>query len=159
MIILISRDVLKAIQTGDKTGRVLRYGPKSKTVTELITQLATPFGVATNNDASFLLVSEFSAKRIQRYWLKGDKAGTSEIFVTFQGNPNKIKRNQDGDFWIAVNSLPQGVKINPSGEILATVDLSKNYNQRISVIQEQAGKLYVAGVYYNYVGQYNIAYI
>lgn len=160
------RDAARAIRTGDNTGRLLRYDPISRDVTVLLSQLVTPFGLSSNSNASFLLVSEFSAKRIQRYWLKGEKAGTSEIFKTFQGNPNKIKRNQDGDFWVAVNNIksnfsvdPQGVKISPSGQILATVDLGNEYKQNITVAQEQAGKLYVTGINITNIGRYNILYI
>lgn len=79
-------------------------------------------GLATNGDASFLLVSELTAKRIVRYWLNGEKAGISEIFLTLPGNSNKIKRNEDGDFWISHSFLkndstvvPPAMKISPSG--------------------------------------------
>ncbi|KAL3522398.1 hypothetical protein ACH5RR_015232 [Cinchona calisaya] len=60
------KDVEKSIQSGDSTGRVLRYDPKSKTVTTLLSQLSGAVGVATSSDASFLLVSEFIAKRVRR---------------------------------------------------------------------------------------------
>ncbi|KAL3512325.1 hypothetical protein ACH5RR_025042 [Cinchona calisaya] len=159
------KEVNQSILTGDATGRLLKYDPITKNVTILLSKLAGAVGVASNFDASFLLVSEFTGRRIQKYWLKGEKAGTSEIFLTFPGNPNKIKRNQDGDFWIALNIptnnsgvAPQGVKVSPCGQILATVDLSKEYNdnRRITVVQEQTGKLYVAGLNITFVGQYNI---
>lgn len=160
------RDLDKSIQSGDSTGSVLKYDPITKKVTKLLTQLGGAVGVATNVDESFLLVSEFTAKRIRKYWLKGEKAGTSEIFATFPGNPNKIKRNQDGDFWIAVNTpkndstiAPEGVKISPSGEILAIVDFSKEYNRRITVIVEQAGKIFVGGLNITFIGRYEIVYL
>ncbi|XP_027169192.1 protein STRICTOSIDINE SYNTHASE-LIKE 12-like [Coffea eugenioides] len=128
--------------------------------------LAGAVGLATDSDASFLLVSEFIAKRILRYWLKGEKAGTSEIFLTFPGGPNKIKRNQEGNYWVAVNVpkndstvAPQGVKFSPSGEILAMVDLSKEYNSRITIVIEYNNKIYVGGRNFPFVGQYDIKYV
>ncbi|CDO98506.1 unnamed protein product [Coffea canephora] len=71
----------EAIRTGDSTGRLLEYNPKTKKVTTLLANLGGALGVATAAGASYVLVSEFIAKRIKRYWLKGEKAGTSEIIV------------------------------------------------------------------------------
>ncbi|XP_027124821.2 protein STRICTOSIDINE SYNTHASE-LIKE 11-like [Coffea arabica] len=160
------KDADKSIQTGDSTARLLKYDPRTKNVTVLLSQLAGAVGLATDSDASFLLVSEFIAKRILRYWLKGEKAGTSEIFLTFPGGPNKIKRNQEGNYWVAVNApkndstvAPQGVKFSPSGEILAMVDLSKEYNSRITIVIEYNNKIYVGGRNFPFVGQYDIKYV
>ena len=37
--------------------------------------------------------------RIQKYWLKGDKAGTSEIFVeNLPGFPDNVSSNEEGIF-------------------------------------------------------------
>ena len=41
--------------------------------------------------------------RIQRYWLTGDKAGTSDIFAdNLPGCPDNINSNGMGVFWIAL---------------------------------------------------------
>jgi hypothetical protein len=41
--------------------------------------------------------------RIQKYWLKGDKAGTSEIFIeNLPGFPDNISSNEKGIFWVAL---------------------------------------------------------
>ena len=39
--------------------------------------------------------------RILKYWLKGKKAGTSEIFLdNLAGFPNNISRKENGNFWV-----------------------------------------------------------
>ena len=41
--------------------------------------------------------------RIHKYWLKGDKAGTSEIFIeNLPGFPDNIFSNEKGIFWVAL---------------------------------------------------------
>ncbi|KAI4382203.1 hypothetical protein MLD38_008198 [Melastoma candidum] len=39
-----------------------------------------------------------SLGRLQRYWLKGEKAGTSEVFAILPGFPDNVRTNEDGEF-------------------------------------------------------------
>lgn len=121
------RNVSLSIQTGDSTARLLKYDPTTKQVTVLLRGLSGAVGTQVSSYGTFVLVSEFIAKRIQRYWLKGPKANTAEVFMTFQGNPNKIKRNLLGEFWVALNTqrnqptpviAPIGLRINAFGTVL-----------------------------------------
>ena len=58
-------------------------------------------GLALSKDESFLLLSKTSKYRTLKYWLKGDRVGTSEIFMgILAGFPNKISRRDNGYFWI-----------------------------------------------------------
>jgi hypothetical protein len=41
--------------------------------------------------------------RLRKYWLKGEKAGTSEILAILPGAPDNIRVNEDGDFWVALH--------------------------------------------------------
>ncbi|CAK9147870.1 unnamed protein product [Ilex paraguariensis] len=136
------------------------YGPSN--VTESIRRAV---GTAASGDGTFALVSEFIGKRIQKYWLEGPKANIAETFMTFDGNPNKIKRNPLGDFWVAVNyqtydstpvAAPVGLRIITSGKVIETVDLSDEYNQRITTVQQQLGSLYIGTRFANFVGVYKI---
>ena len=134
-------------------------------MTTLLSNLGGAAGVATDAAASYVLVSEFIAKRITKYWLKGEKAGTSEIFLTFTGNPNKIKRNWEGNYWVPLNyprpdytNAPKGVKFSPSGQTPDTVDFSKEYYQNITAVVEQRGKFFLSGLFIPYIGQYELEY-
>ncbi|VFN01783.1 MAG: hypothetical protein BECKG1743D_GA0114223_103085 [Candidatus Kentron sp. G] len=41
--------------------------------------------------------------RVVRYWLKGEKAGTRDIFVdNLPGFPDGISANRQGTFWLAI---------------------------------------------------------
>ena len=51
----------------------------------------------------FVLVNETYRYRIVRYWLKGPKAGTHDIFIdNLPGFPDNISSNGKGRFWLAM---------------------------------------------------------
>ena len=37
-----------------------------------------------------------------RYWLKGDKAGTLELFANVPGIPDNIRPSKAGGYWVAI---------------------------------------------------------
>ncbi|KAJ7948114.1 putative Strictosidine synthase [Quillaja saponaria] len=53
---------------------------------------------------SFFVFVELSIGRLCKYWLKGEKAGTSEVFAILHGFPDNVRTNGDGDFWVAIHS-------------------------------------------------------
>ena len=59
----------------------LRYDPSTGKTDMLLDGLYFANGVALSADEDYILVNETSRYRITRYWLKGDKAGSSEIFA------------------------------------------------------------------------------
>ena len=84
-------------------GRLLVYDPVTQKTTTLLKDLYFANGVALSSDESFVLVSETFMYRIQKYWLKGDKAGTSEIFIeNLPGFPDNVFSNEKGIFWVAL---------------------------------------------------------
>ncbi|KAJ0048878.1 hypothetical protein Pint_16360 [Pistacia integerrima] len=117
--------ILLAIAKNDSTGRLLKYDIKTKQVTVLLKGLSGPAGTAVSPDGTFVLVTEFIGKRIQKYWLKGPKANTAEVLITFKGRPDNIKRNPGGDFWVAVNQetiiplvmKPEGTRLDANGTV------------------------------------------
>lgn len=38
-----------------------------------------------------------------KYWLKGEKAGTSEVFAILPGYADNVRTNEKGDFWVAIH--------------------------------------------------------
>ena len=84
-------------------GRLLVYDPITQKTTTLLSGLYFANGVALSSDESFVLVNETLMYRIQKYWLKGDKAGTSEIFIeNLPGFPDNVSSNEEGIFWVAL---------------------------------------------------------
>jgi len=84
-------------------GRFLRYNPNSKITDVLLRDLYFSNGVALSQNEDFVLVNETYRYRIQRYWLKGPKAGTSDIFMdNLPGFPDNVTSNRKGTFWLAL---------------------------------------------------------
>lgn len=84
-------------------GRLLRYDPVSGQTEVLLPKLYFANGVALSRKEDFVLVNETYRYRIQRYWLKGPKAGTADIFAeNLPGFPDNITSNRRGIFWLAL---------------------------------------------------------
>lgn len=84
-------------------GRLLKYDPASKTTEMLLDGLYFANGVALSADEDFILVNETYRYRIMRYWLKGEKTGTADVFMdNLPGFPDNISSTGDGRFWLAL---------------------------------------------------------
>jgi sugar lactone lactonase YvrE len=100
---------------GRATGRLLRYDPRTGRVEVVLDHLMFANGVALGPRDEYVLVNETLAARITRYWLRGPKAGQSDIFAsTLPGYPDNLTYNGLGVFWVALPS-PR----NPALEALA----------------------------------------
>lgn len=97
------RNFIQLVLSAENTGRVLKYDPVTKQTTVLERDLQFPNGLTLSKDGSFFIFCEGAIGRLRRYWLKGDKAGTSEIFAILPGFPDNIRTNKDGDFWVALH--------------------------------------------------------
>jgi len=83
------------------TGGVYVYDPKNRVTTTLSKGNYFANGLELSKDNSYLLVSETSKYRVLKYWLKGTKKGTSEVFLdNLPGFPNNIIRRENGNYWI-----------------------------------------------------------
>lgn len=95
-----TRDAL----SGRYTGQLFKFDPSNNQLSLLLDNLAFANGVALSADESFVLVNESWKYQITRYWLQGEKAGQSDIFLDkIPGTPDGISRAVDGSFWLAVH--------------------------------------------------------
>ena len=86
-------------------GRLLSYDPKSGATRVLLKDLYFANGVALSAAEDFVLVNETYRYRITRYWLKGDKAGSHDIFIdNLPGLPDNLQGDRAGTFWVALPS-------------------------------------------------------
>lgn len=86
-------------------GRLLAYDPTTRKTELLLDSLYFANGVAVSHDQSFVLVNETSAYRVRRYWLRGPKAGQSDILIdNLPGFPDGISQGSDGIFWLTLVS-------------------------------------------------------
>ncbi len=93
----------KEIAENKPHGRLLKYDPKTKQTTVLLEGLYFANGVALSADEDFVLVAESYHYQLTRYWLKGPKKGTSDIFAdNLAGFPDNITRDEQGHFWVGI---------------------------------------------------------
>lgn len=82
------------------TGRLLRLAPSGK-VDVLLDGLQFANGVALSADEAFVSVAETGAYRVQRYWLRGERAGQNDVLIDqLGGYPDNSSTGSDGLIWV-----------------------------------------------------------
>ncbi|XP_055607284.1 adipocyte plasma membrane-associated protein Hemomucin-like [Uranotaenia lowii] len=84
------------------SGRLIHYSRASNKNRVLIDEIHGANGVALNKDESVVLVGELGGQLIRRYYLKGPKAGTDDIFVDgLPGSVDNLSSDENG-IWVAL---------------------------------------------------------
>lgn len=84
-------------------GRLIKYDPASGKTTVLLSGLQFANGVTVGPDDAYVLVNETGNYDVVRYWLKGEKAGTHDVFIAnLPGLPDGICFNGRDTFWLAI---------------------------------------------------------
>ncbi len=97
-------DILEVFE-GRPSGRLMVFDPKNDSLTLLLDNLYFANGVALSRNQDFVLVNETFDHKVTRYWLKGRKAGTSDVFIdNLPGYIDNITEGPNGSFWLAVVS-------------------------------------------------------
>jgi sugar lactone lactonase YvrE len=85
-------------------GRLLSYDPGNRQAKVLLRDLYFANGVAVSPDQTFVLINETGTYSVRRYWLKGERAGQSDVFIdNLPGFPDGISSNGKDTFWLALN--------------------------------------------------------
>ncbi len=85
------------------TGRLLSFEPSTGETQVRLENLMFANGVALGPDDGYVLVNETIAARTVRLWLKGAKAGQSDVFLEgLPGYPDNLSYNGHGIFWMAL---------------------------------------------------------
>ena len=87
------------------TGRVYRRAGDG-TLTRLMDGLRFANGLALARDRKSLIVVETAGRRLLRFWLAGDRVGTSEAIARLPGFPDNLCADGDGLVWVALASEP-----------------------------------------------------
>ncbi|WP_373079744.1 SMP-30/gluconolactonase/LRE family protein [Zhongshania sp.] len=99
-------DYIYDLVEASATGRLLSYSPATGQTTVHLSNLYFANGVALGPDDQFVLVNETGASRVTRLWLKGEKAGVSDVFIDgLPGMPDNISFNGVDTFWLAMPAL------------------------------------------------------
>ena len=100
-----NKNVWKLLMEAKPDGGLYSYNPKTKQVKTLIDGTYFGNGVAVSQNDDFVLMVDLAKYRIIRYWLKGDKKGTKDIFIdNLPGFPNGVSRRLDGSFWLGFST-------------------------------------------------------
>lgn len=79
------------------SGRLVHYERSTGKSTVLKDKMFFPNGIVLSPEENFLIVAETGTANLHKYWLKGDKAGKSEIFVQgLPGSPDNLTTNKKG---------------------------------------------------------------
>ena len=99
-------DYIYDLLEASATGSLLSYTPSTGQTKVHLRGLYFANGVALGPDDHSILVNETGASRVTRLWLKGPKAGTSDVFIDgLPGMPDNISFNGVDTFWLAMPAL------------------------------------------------------
>ena len=86
-------------------GRLLRFDPATGQSEVLLDGLYFANGVTLSQNEDYVLVNETYRYRITRFWLKGEKAGSHDIFIdNLPGLPDNLQSDGSGTYWVALPS-------------------------------------------------------
>lgn len=84
-------------------GRLLRQDLVTGETTVLQSGLNFANGLALGPEGAYLLMNETGNYRVLRYWLRGDKAGTVDVFAdNLPGFPDNVTFNGKDRIWVAL---------------------------------------------------------
>ncbi|XP_022718023.1 protein STRICTOSIDINE SYNTHASE-LIKE 10-like [Durio zibethinus] len=154
--------------TNDRSGRLLKYDLFTRKVYVLHKGLMFPNGIALSKNGSFLLLAESIKRRILKFKLDADaNSYVPEVFAQLPRVPDNIKRNENGEFWVALNAGrlwsiqndapdPIGIKYDQEGNVMKQLDGYGGVTlDSISEVNEFNGTLYIGSVTKPYVGILN----
>lgn len=134
-------DFIPDLLEGRPYGSLVVYDPESdKTKVLVNNEMYFTNGVELSRDEEFVLIAETFASRINRYWLKGPKAGTWEVFMDgFPGYPDNISISPRGTLWVAF------VLVRPN-DLLFKFPLLKKLLYMFPFLIPQNGSTFVAEI-------------
>ncbi len=91
------------------TGRLLSYNPETEATKVELEGIRFANGVALGPGDEYVLVNGTFDMVIHKFWLRGPKKGTKEIFVNeLPGYPDNLSYNDKGIFWVAIPAIRLG---------------------------------------------------
>ncbi|XP_066153997.1 adipocyte plasma membrane-associated protein Hemomucin [Euwallacea fornicatus] len=85
----------------DPSGRLIHYNSKTKKNQVLLDGIHFANGLALSKDEEFIVVAETMGSRLFRYYIKGPKKGTHDVFIDgLPGLPDNLKADGKGGFLV-----------------------------------------------------------
>jgi sugar lactone lactonase YvrE len=86
-------------------GGLFSYNPETKAIKTLIEGTYFGNGVVVSKNQEYLLMVETTKYRVLKYWLVGEKAGETEVFIdNLPGFPNGLSIREDGSYWLGYST-------------------------------------------------------
>ncbi|XP_055697422.1 adipocyte plasma membrane-associated protein Hemomucin-like [Phlebotomus papatasi] len=93
-------------------GRLIHYDRARNVSTTLIDEMLFANGLLLSPGEEFIVVAETGASRLRKYYLKGERKGTWQVFLdNLPGHPDNLSPAEDG-FWVPL--VAPSDKENPS---------------------------------------------
>ncbi|CAH9082150.1 unnamed protein product [Cuscuta europaea] len=154
------RDFLQIIINGDSTGRLLRFDPTTTQVSVLYSGLAFPNGIVLSRDNTYLLVVESTKYQILKFPLTRFDIGVPYFFAKVDMFPDNIRRNGQGNYWVAMNTLKVGyfdellgVLFDENGRAIQVMNGDGGDTlEFVSEIEEHNGRMWFGSPIQPYVG-------
>ncbi|ODN01478.1 Adipocyte plasma membrane-associated protein [Orchesella cincta] len=90
---------------GQPSGRLIKYDPKKRTNEVLLENLHFSNGICLSDDEEYILIVECGTSSIRRYYLRGEKKGKSDVFVSaLPGYPDNIRPNGRGGYYVGLTA-------------------------------------------------------
>jgi len=142
-------------------GGLYSYNPQTKRVKTLVEGSFFANGVAVSKNDDFVLLVDLAKYRVRRHWLKGDKAGQTDIFIdNLPGFPNGISRRKDGSFWVGFTTRRNDLldKIHPKPFIKQLIHVLPQWMQpkqeAFGMIMHLSETGEILKIYYDTSGKY-----
>lgn len=88
-----------------RTGRIIRYDPRTDAAETMLGGLSFPNGVAMGASGEWLLFVETGETAVRKLWITGARAGEVEdVLTNLPGFPDNIKRDNAGGFLLGLVS-------------------------------------------------------
>jgi len=87
----------------DGSGRLVTFNLVTKKVSVLVEEINFANGLEMDPSENFLLFCETGMGRVHKHWLKGEKAGITEVLAdNLPGMPDNIRLNDNGNYYIGL---------------------------------------------------------
>ena len=114
---------------------VFRYSPADGSLVSLISDIASPNGLALTDDGSVLYVCETGAQKVHAFNVMSEgRVGDHRVVCDLnqgehQGRPDGMKLDERGNIYVAANS-PEGIWVfAPDGTLLGFIGVGEEMNR------------------------------
>ncbi|XP_057375784.1 adipocyte plasma membrane-associated protein Hemomucin-like [Daphnia carinata] len=99
---------------GAPSGRLIVFDPETNENKVLLENLHFPNGIVLSPDEDYLIFAECLRYRLHKYYIRGPKAGTSEVFLDgIPGSPDNLNLSPDGNIFVALVTVRLPGEFNP----------------------------------------------